>query len=135
MLEESAAIRTVWNAFVAAVNTGDRAAYAALLTPDIVFSPPDRAAVVGKPAVERWAAESFFDPFTVRMTFELDEVQASGDWAWARGRFVNNLTPIAGGEPIVASGDFLNVFRRAADGSWQFARVSFNYDAPVAAGV
>jgi uncharacterized protein (TIGR02246 family) len=134
MSEESSDIRKVWEAYAAAVTAADRAGFAAALTEDIVFSPPDQSAVVGRAAVEKWAAQSLFDPFAVRMTFQIDELEASGPWAWARGHFTNHMTPASGGAPITASGDFLNVFRRSADGSWKFARVSFNYDAPLAVG-
>lgn len=129
---DARAITQLANQYTAACNTGDVAGFIATCADDIVFLPPDDNAVVGADAVAAYIKSGFFDPFEVHLSFVFDELNVTGDWAFARGPFELRLTPKPGGEPVVDRGKFIDVFRRQGDGSWRFARVIFNRNRPAA---
>ncbi|MBI4474813.1 MAG: DUF4440 domain-containing protein [Acidobacteria bacterium] len=119
--------------YAAAVTAGDVQRWAATLSDDIVFQPPDQPQVSGKAAVVAWGKESFFDPFKMRLEFSFDEMELFGSSAFARGRFTLELTPRQAGGATQTTGKFMNIFRRDARGSWKYARAGFSFDAPLTA--
>ncbi len=127
---DEAAIRTLGDQAVAALNANDAAALAAFVTDDVVWMPPNEPPAIGKEAFEALFRASF-DEFTFEVTIHpKDELVVAGDWAFARGTYVLVLTPKIGGEPVQESGKFLEIYQRQPDGSWKYARHIWNTDQP-----
>jgi uncharacterized protein (TIGR02246 family) len=128
--EIEAAVSQVRQAYVAAENSGDSAALAALFTSDAVLMPANAPAASGKEAIQ-----SYFQGQNSQFSFELAvsqaEVLAAGDWVFSRGTFTAKVTPKAGGDAIEDSGKYLNVLRQEPDGSWKIARHIWNSDQPL----
>ena len=91
--------------------------------------PPDNPVVIGKENIKA-GLQSSFDVFNWKMTIDGEEVQAAGDWAFARGNYTYTLTPKEEGKTIKGNGKYLSILAKQADGSWKFARDCFNNNAP-----
>ena len=127
--EDIAAIRSVFDKGIAAANAGDAADLAAFYTEDVVVMNPNQPTHIGKEALLQ-NLHALFDPFTVKMTAQIEEVEVSGDWGFTRSSFTWTLTPKAGGEPNEDSGNWLVIWRRGPDGSWKVAREIWNSTQP-----
>ncbi|MDA2934014.1 DUF4440 domain-containing protein [Acidobacteria bacterium AH-259-D05] len=134
MSDERDAIDKLVQEYAETVSSGDLTSWTKVLAEDVVFQPQDLPQVIGKGAVEAWAKESWFDPFDMNLSFQSEEVEVLGSWAFGRGRFTLGLTPTGGGRSTQANGKFLTIFRREPDGSWKYARTSFSFDAPLEVG-
>ena len=112
------AIGAVNNAFGHALTEKDWKAASALYTADGTFYPPGESAVKGRAAIE--ACLTAFPPVTA---FSLRATKTDGrdDVAYVQGTFSMTLAPKSGAAPEQASGYFLQVLRRQANGSWQIA--------------
>jgi ketosteroid isomerase-like protein len=55
-----------------------------------------------------------------------EEVQVSGDLAFARGTYAATVTPKAGGEETFIDGKYMTILKRQTDGSWKIHRDIFN---------
>jgi uncharacterized protein (TIGR02246 family) len=77
------AIDQVRQAHVAALNSGDVDAWAALFSEDGVQMPPHVPANVGRPTIHGWSQE-FLRPFHAQFALEVDEVRVGGEWAFER---------------------------------------------------
>ncbi len=113
----------------AAFNAGDLDSLQTFVTDDVVWMSPGDPLLIGKEAIRRWD-EPLFDRFTFEYTFSSDEVVVAGNWAFERGAFALTLIPKAGGESFHASGKYVWIWQRQADGSWKNARAIWNRDSP-----
>ncbi len=84
MANEKDEIIKLGQEYAAAVSSGDVGKWAATLSDDIVFQPPDHPQVSGRAAVVAWGKESFFDPFKMRLDFSFEEIEVLGTWAFGR---------------------------------------------------
>ena len=83
----------------------------------------------------RSSYQAIFDQFIVKLnSVEVVEVEAVGEWAFARGSFALTLRPKAGGEPIEDTGNWLTVLKQQADGAWKIYRDMFNSNKPLPIG-
>jgi uncharacterized protein (TIGR02246 family) len=130
--EDLAALNRLLDGFVQAVNAGDAAAWAALMTDDFIFSVPDAPRFIGREIAVAAAKAAFFDPFSLRLANKFEDVQIFGTQAFAHGIFTLDMIPKTGGKMISAPGKFSNFFRKQSDGQWKFAMVFFSYDQPPA---
>lgn len=96
---------------------------------DVISLPPNQPALVGRAAVQAMWEETLTD-FAIEVSVNVEEVEVAGGWAFERGTFNMKLSPRAGGEPIADTGKYLDVLRQQADGSWKYARVSWNSSQP-----
>jgi len=128
--EDLAALNRLLDSFVQTVNAGDIAAWGALMTDDFIFSVPDAPRFIGKETAVAAAKAAFFDPFSLRLANQFEDVQIFGTHAFAHGIFTLDMLPKSGGDMISAPGKFSNFFRKQNDGAWKFAMVFFNYDRP-----
>jgi uncharacterized protein (TIGR02246 family) len=128
--EEVAAIRGIDSAFAAAAESGNAEAVAALYTTDARLMPPNEPVVKGREAIQKfWGG--FLAAYSVKFEITADEVEGRGDLAYARGRYTMDGTPKAGGPPpFHDEGKYLEVLRRRADGSWQYAVDMYSSDLP-----
>jgi uncharacterized protein (TIGR02246 family) len=113
----------------AAYAAGDADAVAAQYTEDAILMRPNSPTVVGREAIAE-SHRGLFANFRAELTHEVDEIEAIGDQAYMRGRFVVLVTPKRGGAPIRLQGKSLSIVHRGADGLWRFARDIYNYDHP-----
>ena len=105
---------------VEAFNERNAVRIAELYAEDAVFVMPGRPPVVGRPAIVRAMEEDFRDE---SFSLELAEQKTEefGDLAYARGTFrVRFTVPGTAGIQSVA-GNYLQVFRKQPDDSWQIA--------------
>ena len=69
--------------------------------------------------------------FACRFSLSVDEVQATGDWAFERGRYEITLAPKAGDAPMDDTGKYITIYQRQSNGSWKIARDIWNSDQPL----
>ncbi|MFQ5748653.1 MAG: YybH family protein [Planctomycetota bacterium] len=125
MADEETAIRRLYAASVAALNTGDIPALAAFYTKDAIQMPPHRPPLVGWKAI-RSSLESELRGITIEAGLEIAEVVVAGGWARVRGRHWTRVVPQAGGRSTVTTGSWLDILERQPDGSWRIARSAWS---------
>ncbi len=126
-----AAIRQINDDFVEAVNSDNVAGQLALYTDDAIRMPPDQESLVGIDAI-RSGAESFYAEYEQELTGEVQEIEVSGDRAFARGIFTFSATPKADSPAVeMRAGKWVHILKRQPDGSWKVYRDIWNTDAPV----
>jgi ketosteroid isomerase-like protein len=128
--EDLAQLRGLTEEWVQLSLRADWDALVALLTEDAVFLPPDQPIVEGKPAVREW-----FEAYPPINAFTSSLVAAEGkpDLAWGRGRFAMTVEP-APGQAVAMQGKWAATYRKRGDGGWLCASLTWNLDAPLAAG-
>jgi uncharacterized protein (TIGR02246 family) len=123
---DSEAIRKLGEEWERAIGSGDIRRLLALVTDDIVFMPPSAPSIVGKRALED-VYRAFFARYAVKQTFAPEEIQVSGDWAFARGTDVLTLEPLDGAPSMVVRARGVSIMKREQDG-WKIARGITNLD-------
>ena len=124
-----AAITEAMNQATLAVGTGDVELYLSRFTEDVVAMPPGIPPSIGI-AQLRAAVEGLCGAYDLELPYTVQEVEVSGDWAFARSTFVYSMTPKEGGETATFIGKELDIFKRQADGSWKRYIECYNFDAP-----
>lgn len=122
------AVRALYDAWFGAMESGDVEAFLPLLAEDVILKGPGSPAVEGRAAVEEGLRE-FHAAFTEEVDFVVEELEVSGDLAWARVREEVTLRPREGGRARTLSGTHLGILRRGSDGSWRVARDVSSLDA------
>lgn len=122
-----AAIEKASQAWMAAFDAGDAAGIAALYSEDAMLLPPDATQIKGRQAVQEtfqgWIDAGFKD-----IVLETVEVEASGDLAYEVGSFSVKV-PAENDQMVTATGSFLVVWKKGADGVWRMHRDTWS-DAP-----
>ena len=118
---DAQAIRRVFESWYRAIQEGDVAGLLALVTPDVIVKGPGTPAILGNNALER-ALGAFLEAYSERVEYELEEVEVSGDLAFARISESATLLPRSGESPLSVSGMHLTILRRQPDGAWLIAR-------------
>ncbi len=115
--------------FEEAFARGDAAACAAVYTDDAKILPPDSPVLTGKQAAQAlW--QSFIDMGVKRVSLQRLELEDMGDRAVERGAATVEIEG-EGGQTTQASGKFIVLWRRQADGAWKWHWDCFNFDAPL----
>jgi ketosteroid isomerase-like protein len=84
--------------------------------------PPNEAPIRGKPAMETWY-RTFLSAFrTTTLVLTDREVTVSDSSATEPGQYQWGLQPSDGGDPVVDKGNYMQIWKRAPDGSWLFSR-------------
>ncbi len=130
MPSDEGQIRELIESWQSATKTGDLETVLGLMTDDVIFLLPGRppmgkAEFAALSRVPAGAPRPQFDG-----TFEIQEVQISGDMAFAWTKLSVAITPPDGSEPVTRAGHTLTVFRRVG-GKWLLARDA-NLLSPVA---
>ncbi len=124
------ALQAMADKWDAASVAGDLEAIAALVTDDFVRMPQDEPATVGKEAYID-SLRDFFETYSLEDSKnEIVEARICGDRAAVSGNWRGTVVPKAGGEPFQATGKWIDIRERQADGTWKFSQVSANSDAP-----
>ncbi len=118
---DSVAVQATADEWTAAWNAGDVAGLLVHYADDAVRMPPNGPTYSGKAAIEE-AFTSFFEQFSGELDWPTDEIIVAGDWAFHRGTFTADLTPLGEGEVMHVGGEVLVIFQRQPDGSWKAAR-------------
>ncbi len=130
---DTAAINAVNEKVVAAMNSRDAAALAAIYADDAIMMNPGQAAVEGKQAIqaayEAMAKETPADVVFAMQPLSPLETQVAGDWAYQRGNYTVTITPKSG-KAMERSFKYLNIYKRQSDGSWKVYRDISNDNNP-----
>ena len=110
---------------VADYAAGDTKALAQAYTEDALMLPPDATRVVGHSAIEAlW--KSWIDAGMKNLTLKSTDVESSGDLAYEVSEFTLQVPPVKGGDPSTATGNYLVVWKRGADGAWRLKVHTWN---------
>jgi ketosteroid isomerase-like protein len=112
--------------FHQALRTDDADGLFAFVAESVVMMPPGEPAVRGKTAMREWYAGFLATFRTTSLTLADREVFVGDDWAVELGSFEWGLAPVAGGEPLLDRGSYLQVWRSLPDGQWRFEREIWN---------
>jgi len=114
------AIREVHAVWIEAVNAGDLDLLLSLMTDDVVFLNPGRAAFGRNEFLLGFSAAH--QKSRIRCISELEEVVIAGDVAYTLSLDSLSVTPHAGGAATKLAGNRLTIYRKQADGRWLLAR-------------
>lgn len=116
---------------VADYAAGDSKALAQAYTEDALMLPPDATRVVGYSAIEAlW--KSWIDAGIKNLTLKSTDVDSNGDLAYEVGEFTLQVpfksqnSSADEGNPSTASGNYLVVWKRGADGVWRLKVHTWN---------
>ena len=103
---------------------------------DAYFVAPGVAGTEGSTPIRQIYADASTDPaFDVQLSVTKVDVAASGDMAYARGKFTEKYTDKKTGKVMTDSGSYLTVYKKQDDGSWKavedFAAADRNSTEPV----
>lgn len=130
-VDSTAIERLAHETYVAAINSNDLGAWAADLTDDIVYQPPNAAEIVGKAAVKAWG-KAYFDAYRTKWEKTSIGFTVSGDWAFERYTYKSTDTDKKTGAVTTDTGKGINIFKRGADGKWRVAIDGWSSDLPPA---
>ena len=108
------------DAYVAAINSNDIAAFSAALTDDVVYQYPGARELVGKKAVLAWAT-GYYQLYSTHWEKTSIGFTVSGDWAFERYTYKSTDTEKATGKVTTDAGKGVNVFHHDKDGKWRVA--------------
>lgn len=109
---------------VADYAAGNARALALAYTEDAVMLPPDATRVVGHAAIEAlW--KSWIDTGISNLTLKSTDLEISGDLAYEVGDLALQM-PVNGGDPSPATGTYLFIWKRGADGVWRIKVDTWN---------
>ncbi len=115
-------------AWMAAFNAGDAAGVAALYSETAMLLPPDATQIQGRQAVQD-TFQAWIDDGLKDIVFETLEVEASGDLAYEVGLYSVKV-PAENDQMTTATGNFLVVWKKEADGVWRLYRDTWNDTPP-----
>lgn len=129
------AITSAHASYVAAINTNKVDLWSSTLADDVVYLVPNQQALVGKAAVDAWVRR-YLQEVTTRWTKTVQDLQVSGDWAFARYTYTASDSVVIrdpetdGGGTANDSGWGLVVYHRDGDGTWRVSRDAWGSDRP-----
>lgn len=130
---EKAAIEEMIASWVEASNRGGEAGadgYAAFVTEDAVWLPPNAERIDGRAGVREMAlAFASAEGFTISFKADSIDVSADGKGAHAIGEFEYSMRD-AEGNLVSDKGKFFDAFEKQTDGSWLCNVCSWNSDLP-----
>jgi len=127
------AVAKVADAFAAAMNAGDAAAAAAVFAEDGIEMPPDRPALRGRAAIEKYYREMFAGPVKLSgFSLTHRESEVAGNVAYLSGVSTVTVTP-PGAPPARQTGKYVVVLKRIG-GRWFAADAIHNADGPCPPG-
>ena len=92
-----------------------------LMDEDVIFLVAGKPPMKGRAAFEK-GLRSLLAGHTIRSSGDVQEVEVSGDLAYARTNLGITVTPLAGGKPNSYSANALSIFRRQSGGNWVLVR-------------
>jgi ketosteroid isomerase-like protein len=89
--------------------------------PDAVFLQPTGERITGSAAL-RTLFQTIMATFNSDLTLHSQNFETSGDLAYDSGDFQESLTTIATGARITSKGNYVIIFKRQPNGSWQIVQ-------------
>jgi ketosteroid isomerase-like protein len=111
------AIRNIIEEWKAAINTSDIENSMLHRADDEVSIPPNMPARIGKEA-NRNSLIHGFEQFTYHDAYDVKDINVGGDLAVAHVTYTTIATPKAGGEPTEHNGNWIVVFKKQPEGTW-----------------
>ena len=106
-----------WNKDFKAKDTESLASHYA---DDAFFVAPGVTGADGSTAIRKVYATASTDPaFELQFSSDKVDAAASGDMAYARGKFTEKYTDAKTGKVMTGSGTYLTVYKKQDDGSWK----------------
>ena len=128
-VEAIATITEMTEAFQEAVRAEDWTAASQIYAENAVIMVPNQGIVSGRAGWLEMVGEM---QFTVNeYTIEIEDIDARGDLAFARGTFNETLTVGGFPDPIVDDGKFIQIWRRQAGGTWKLTADIWNSNLPL----
>ena len=115
------AVRTVIDAWYGAMQEGRVAGLLSLVTHDVIVKPPGSPPIEGKNVLKE-ALSAFLEKNSETVEHEIEEVEVSGQVAFARVSESTTIWPRSGGNASSVNGMHLTILRRQPDGDWLIAR-------------
>jgi uncharacterized protein (TIGR02246 family) len=126
--DDELAIRQFTRQYARSFCDGDPAGVVALMTDDFVALTPGKPPIVGKEAVEREVTSDLSELEVQRLHFDPREIVVNGTWAWTWGVSEVVMKTRKDDQVVRATGKYLWILHRQADGSWRVARDSAQAD-------
>jgi len=114
-------IRNVIESWYCAMEEGDVAELLSLVTTDVIVKAPGSEPISGKKQLER-ALNAFLQTHAETVDYEVDEVEKSGQLAFASISERATIQPRSGANTSIVNGLHLTILRRQPDGAWLIAR-------------
>ncbi|MDO7841622.1 YybH family protein [Sphingomonas immobilis] len=108
------------DAYLAAINSNDIAAFSDAVTDDAVFQYPGAPQMVGKKAIVAWAT-TYFQLYTTRWEKVATGFTVAGDWAFEHYTYKSLDTDKSTGTASYDAGKGVAVFHHDKDGKWRVA--------------
>lgn len=119
MTQDESAIRDVVNTWFTASKSGDLPTVLDLMTDDVIFMVPGQPPFGKK---EFAAASEGMKNLQIHGTYDIQEVQLLGNWAYLRNHIRMTVTPPDGSPAMHRSGYTLTILRKDSDGRWRLTR-------------
>ena len=112
------ALVATWHRATAA---GDVEAVLKLVAEDVVFLVAGQPPMKGRSIFES-GLRGLLNSHSVESTSEIQEVEVSGTLAYCWTMLNVQITPKAGGKPVVRTGSAISILRKQSNGSWLVVR-------------
>ena len=122
--DDRASLEALLRRYEASLNAADAAAAVEVYAEDAVFMAQHRAPSEGRAAIRR-AYDEIFAAIALHVTFGIDEIEITGDTAWARTHSSGETEIRAAGVKVPEKNSELFLFRKQSDGAWRVARYLF----------
>lgn len=119
------AIKKVGEEYFEATNVGDPDRCIATMAPDVIIMPPGRPSIFGKEQLRR-LSHDYHTTFELKYHLVYDEVEATGDFGFARTTVTGTRTSRSDGSVEKLVWRNLWIVKRQDDGKWKFWRIMFN---------
>jgi uncharacterized protein (TIGR02246 family) len=120
MQKDEQAIRTLVAEWLDAAAVADLPKLLALMAEDVVLLQPGEPPLRGREAFAT-AFQAGGHP-RIKWRWTAEEIQVTGDLAYAWSHLAVTIPPPLGGEPMRKAGYMLSIFRKTDDGHWVLAR-------------
>ena len=124
-----AEVEAIYAKYAGSVTAGDGDLWLTNWDEEGVQMRPDSQSVVGKKAIEE-RVRKVWPTLVMTMTIKVEEAAAAGDWGYAKGTYLQTITPRAGGPTTKVDGKWLDILKRQPDGSWKLYLDCFNSNVP-----
>lgn len=127
---DEAALREQLSAFWEAGNDRDLEAMMSHYADDAVVMAANAPTMTGTDAIRQYML-SLWETGTAEIVGTIEEVHVAGDFGMVRGSIDVRVTPADGSEPFSDNSNFVEIYRRQADGSWKSAWDIWNSTLPL----
>lgn len=121
MNTDEQSIRELVNTWHTATAAGDVEAVLKLMTEDVVFLVAGQPPMKGRSNFEK-GLRGLLQAHHIESTSEIQEIEISGTLAYCWNVLKVQITPKAGGKPVVRTGNALSILRKQVNGSWAMVR-------------